>query len=391
MELQNPLGLEINESLIESTPTTPENNTNVTKTDLNQNQIENLTIKIPFSGETSIMFCLFGFIGLIYLLFSFYLGILAIIFIIFDTLLFILITLNSILYKMEINKSNGITNVNIKNIFGCNKIKFNGNIHFFNKFPFFYIINDSNFELSTKNIKKKPARIFYPLKFAIESGTYLNIKKKFEAEGYENPLLFDIAKYMGKKRESFGKFDHKISNFMKFGEHFFTFYFSSPEDKETIDYNAIPFCLYIFYIPILSLGAFAFYVNIRESKLIALIILLIIIMIPILFCLIFNCCMKCRFHDARIDFIYSKEFDRIFIGKVNFKENSYSKTFEYKMDDIEKFFFQQPEIINGDLYLKVHLKSNRIAQIHTFKIIDEYDQEGLEYILNEKINNITSK
>jgi hypothetical protein len=45
MELQTPLGLEINESLIESTPTTPENNTNVTKTDLNQNKI--LTIQMP--------------------------------------------------------------------------------------------------------------------------------------------------------------------------------------------------------------------------------------------------------------------------------------------------------------------------------------------------------
>ena len=64
-------------------------------------------------------------------------------------------------FKIEINKSDSITNVNIKNIFGCNRITFNGNIHFFYKFAtieehrqnvYFFIINDSNFDLDTENI-----------------------------------------------------------------------------------------------------------------------------------------------------------------------------------------------------------------------------------------------
>ena len=102
---------------------------------------------------------------------------------------------------MEINKSNNITNVNIKNTLGCSKMKVNGNIHFFYEYPNFFIINDSNFDLSTQNIKKKPARILYYIKDTIKNETFLDIKKKFEVNDYENPLFFDSAKLMGKKRE----------------------------------------------------------------------------------------------------------------------------------------------------------------------------------------------
>ena len=295
---------------------------------------------------------------------------------------------------MEINKSNNITNVNIKNILGCSKMTINGNIHFFYEYSTFFIINDSNFDLSTQNIKKKPARILYYIKDTITQTTFSDIKKKFEVNDYENPLLFDIAKLMGKKREpSEKKFPiiSKLSNFIKFGEHFFTFYFSSPGHKETVERNSITICLYIFYCPIFILGCFAVYVNIKESKLIGLIILTIIIMIPFLVCIINHICMKCHLHDSRIDFIYSKDFDRLFIGKVNYEENSYTKTFEYQMNDIEKFYFQMCEIINEGIELKVELKNKRIVRIHKFIGIDKYDQEGLEFILNGKINNITTK
>lgn len=114
-------------------------------------------------------------------------------------------------------------------------------------------------------------------------------------------------------------------------------------------------------------------------------------MIPILVCIIFHICMKCQLHDTRIDFIYSKDFDRLFIGKVNYEENSYTKTFEYQMNDIEKFYFQMCEIINEGMELKVELKNKRIVRIHKFIGIDKYDQEGLEFILNGKLNNITTK
>ena len=199
MDLQSPLGLEVNEQLINSNQTTPENNTIDTKIDFNQNQIENLTIKIPFNFEISCSLGIIGFIGFIYFIMSLFAAYQVTLFIIFASLLAILKTLYSALTKMEINKSNNITNVNIKNTLGCSKMKVNGNIHFFYEYPNFFIINDSNFDLSTQNIKKKPARILYYIKGTITQQTFSNIKKKFEVNDYENPLFFDIAKLMGKK------------------------------------------------------------------------------------------------------------------------------------------------------------------------------------------------
>ena len=64
MELQSPLGLEVNEQLINSNQTTPENNTIVTKIDFNQNQIENLTIEIPFNFEITCSLCIIDLLDL---------------------------------------------------------------------------------------------------------------------------------------------------------------------------------------------------------------------------------------------------------------------------------------------------------------------------------------
>ena len=48
MDSTTPLPLEINEPFIKSSLTTPKNNTNVSKTGVNQSQIDKLTIQIPF-------------------------------------------------------------------------------------------------------------------------------------------------------------------------------------------------------------------------------------------------------------------------------------------------------------------------------------------------------
>jgi hypothetical protein len=57
------------------------------------------------------------------------------------------------------------------------------------------------------------------------------------------------------------------------------------------------------------------------------------------------------------------------------------------MDEIERFTVQQSETLYGNSTLKVLLKNERIDEIQQFKGIDRYDQEGLEYILNGKLNN----
>ena len=221
---------------------------------------------------------------------------------------------------------------------------------------------------------------------------FSDIKKKFEVKNYKNPLLFDIEKYIGKKREPSGRIFPIENKFMKFGEHFFVYFLASPYQDVTIDYHSIISCLYIFYTPIFAMTILMIWTAINENQIvIAIIISIVIIAIPMLVCLLHYWCSKCQFHDARIDFIYSKDFDRIFIGIVNYNQKKYSKTFEYQLDEIERFFFQLPEIINGDSTLSIELKSKRIVHIQRFKFLDKFDQEGLEYILNEKINNVTAK
>ena len=91
--------------------------------------------------------------------------------------------------------------------------------------------------------------------------------------------------------------------------------------------------------------------------------------------------------ESRIDFIYSKGFDKIFTGIINNLGNVYYKTFEYNLNEVEKFIFQQPEINNGNYTFKVSLKNKAIEEIIKFKGIEKTDLEGFEYILNGKLNN----
>ena len=57
------------------------------------------------------------------------------------------------------------------------------------------------------------------------------------------------------------------------------------------------------------------------------------------------------------------------------------------MSDIDRIFFQQPEVINGNSTFKVVLKNKQIDEIQLFKGLDRNEQEGLEYFLNGKLNN----
>lgn len=118
MEQQLPLGPEISEPIVNSNQVNPENNLNEDKIGFNQNQVENLSIKLPINY---MFLCYIPVITLLYLGFSFACGIPAFIIGIFYVLLFLFLILYNFIFRFEINKSNSTINVNIKNIFG--KIK----------------------------------------------------------------------------------------------------------------------------------------------------------------------------------------------------------------------------------------------------------------------------
>ena len=386
-----PLGPEISEPIVNSNQVNPENNLNEDKVGFNQNQVENLSFRIPIN-------CMFLYnlpiATILYLGFSIACGVAPAIIGACYVFLFLFLILYNFIFKFEINKSNNLTNVNIKNIFGKNKVTLNGIIHFFQKnieggdsfISLFFIINASNFDLDTENIKMQPARLFYCYADALNEEKYYKLKKRFEKSEFENPLLFDIARYIGRNLDAGNIPQMTINTVMKFGDHFFTLYLIPPLKDQTIDYAVFFFYVYMMNIPFYGFGFISFFFKFR-SKLFGIIALLSFILFPIIAWLLWFSCKKLCSHDTRIDIIFSKNYDRIFIGKVNYKLDGYTQTFEYQMSEIDRFFFQQPEIINGESTFKVVLKNKTIDEIQHFKGLDKIVQDGLEYILNGRLNN----
>ena len=87
----------------------------------------------------------------------------------------------------------------------------------------------------------------------------------------------------------------------------------------------------------------------------------------------------------RIDFVFSENYDEIFIGIVKANKTSYENTFQYEMNLIDKFMVNKKQANGIDLL--VVLKNNSKAQyICSIKNILKINADGLVYLLNEKLN-----
>ena len=89
--------------------------------------------------------------------------------------------------------------------------------------------------------------------------------------------------------------------------------------------------------------------------------------------------------SLRIDIIYSKNFDTIFIGLISYFGNSYKKTFINDIGSIDKFILDPYKNSNNKFILKVVYKNQTIQNIFR---INQYKTilEGLLFILNQKLN-----
>ena len=118
----------------------------------------------------------------------------------------------------------------------------------------------------------------------------------------------------------------------------------------------------------------------KSSKIIALIVFIIIIVfINLLFA---YCFIKIRNkYIKRIDIVFSLNFDRVFLGLVNYNEESYIDTFLFDFKLIEKFY-----ALSNSLYVEFKNKSSE--NIIQFKNGEpDATIQGLLFILNEKLNN----
>ena len=353
---------------------------------------------VLFMFSTIIVACLgtIIFIIIMFITFSF----------LYQDLIFIKDESNNKLNMKIINSLNreklNIT-MNLNNIhFDCHSIEDigeYGGYYFFNRlFIINNLINENEIDLDISNIQTIPKKFFYIFnnvtseiyKDYIELKNGLNNFINADLD-YKNPLFFDIDKYMNKKTNSTNFYnDHtkynikegNLSSYMKISEYFFTFWLEKPKTRRShfpLTYIFLNYFILVIVIPII--GIFL------RDKIFFLYPACVILAFTILNLIPFLLNKLYNKKIMRIDCVFSKNYDRIFIGLVRRNENSYKNTFLFQINNIIKFELQQYNNSSKSFYLKVLLKENNISQEIMFIKGKKYNElEGLIYLLNEKIN-----
>ncbi len=257
-----------------------------------------------------------------------------------------------------------------------------------------YIFNDYKnlvgIDLNSSNIKRKPAKFYYKfsgiyLKYGVQEST--NELNRFlrGSTDFKNPFHFDVRKYM---KKVYGNISYIISNrYVKLNDNFFIYHFKDPLGCSCVSIIMIIISI-IFncYFPFFMISMIR-----REKDLSLIIIYIICIIVPNIILYIIYKSLKCCFENIlRIDCIFSKDFDRIFIGLVKYSGTSYANTFEFQMNDIERFVLQKEG--NAVYNLKVVFKNKETQDIYRITNKTQEELEGLAYLLNKRlINNINNE
>ena len=251
--------------------------------------------------------------------------------------------------------------------------------------------NLRDIDLDTSNIQQKPAKFVYsfPGVRNINNGEnkYTSALNAFLGRPFDNkeyPSYIDIYQYMYKNRNKNNKkarflISNTIPHYMKYSEHLFTYYLSSSSNCTYIDV----IMLTIFIITnILIVESNLYFVSLDDyfSNCYGFIIFLIL---NIILYAIYKCLKKCCAKISRFDWIYSRNFDRIFIGLVKSDGESYASTFDFPINNIDRYILEKISYDNYDLV--VMFKNNEKQFICNFNKNQE-ELEGLAYLLNEKLN-----
>ena len=252
------------------------------------------------------------------------------------------------------------------------------------------IINDYknlvDIDLDASNIKQKPAKLFYSFNY-MRKGNYdhtqfAQILNNFIGNSgfYDNPLLFNINRFLHKDQGIF-YFSEDLSKYMKFSEHLFTYHLKYPLGLSCAD---IFFIVITCCFNIGTIFAAIVWLNRENNIIIKLIWLIGFVIGNVIMYTLYKIFKYCFDNIFRIDCIYSKNFDRIFIGLVKYTKTKYINTFEFQMDNINRFIVEREG--NHSFNLKVIFKNNETQQICTIKNKTQDELEGLSYLLNERLN-----
>ena len=246
----------------------------------------------------------------------------------------------------------------------------------------FFIINDfpnkEDIDLCFNNIKSIPLELYEVFD---------------EIKNYSSDFELELNNFINKNNierlcNLIGKF-----KMIKINDKFSTFFINDPFNK---DYNW-DFPLFIFFCLIIL---FEFYIIIyiprgleiikhKEYLFIILFFLsivfeLILIFIDIKLIKMVNGIFRNKV--LRLDMIYSKNKDRIFIGLVTYC-NTYYKTFEFNLNEIDKFTIDQIDLNSSNYIIKVLFKDGREQEIYSIKVFKKEKDQLIDLInqLNEVI------
>lgn len=236
-----------------------------------------------------------------------------------------------------------------------------------------------DFDINTFTIAKIPPKTYYILS---DIKNVDNLKNKLsEFIGCppedENPVMFDMYKYMGKPKPqetrhfhiTFGK--HRLSLYMKFNEKFFSFYLNISIFSL---WGIVPFGI-LFNICFICSIILTIYKNVI---IVAIIFGLITIIVNII---LIYCCIYYNKRLRRIDIMFSNDFTKIFIGLINDKENKYLNYFIFDIINIDNFTLDIVQNYDNEYNLNVVFKDKNIQNICRIKG-HKICLEGLLYILN---------
>ena len=319
--------------------------------------------------------------------------------------IFSLILMIFCVYKIKLIKdtSNGKVIVKVINYLCFPKMKLNldiENTHFYIMREFYQdedgtsesfrllIINDYknlvDIDLDTSNIKQKPAKFFYSFN-NVWRGNYdhtqfAQLLNNFIGNSgeYDNPLFFNINKYLNKSKFIFYS-SGVLSKYMKFSEHLFTFHLKNPLGPTCVD------ILFIIITCFINFGIVSGAITLLTSKNDTIIRLIGVIVFPIvniILYILYKIFKYCFDNIFRIDCIYSKNFDRVFLGLVKYTKTKYINTFEFQMNNISRFILERE---GTNFNLKVEFKNNETQQICTIKNKTQEELEGLINLLNKRL------
>ena len=274
------------------------------------------------------------------------------------------------------------------------------------------IINNFKNGENTRNIRNSPAKIIYYFnrininKFNGSSEELHNIIDYFiriPNKSPENPLNFNINTYIH-KIQYFQPNLFDFNKYIKFNEHFFSYFNGNPLVNNRFHLKIFQglSCLIHFIVALsvsLTIGLYDEDSNKnedpekeKEANYLIIFVSIVLFCYPGIYLILYIICkfVKCCAKSSiRIDIIYSRDFDKLFIGIVNVNKNSYLSTKDFNIREIDKFVLSKnkPEE-NGFHLIPIYKGDNNINTTgkEIFFIKDsQVNLEGLVYILNEKL------